>query len=82
MGDCMSDFSGSMLVDEDVADNLRAKRTHALRRGRLITDAELLEGEGQQETAGEEEEEDEEQEEEAADATMREVKWTPLPGLQ
>eukprot|EP00966_Prymnesium_polylepis_P128204 2965170-Prymnesium_polylepis.1 len=38
MGDAWSDFAGSMLVDDDVADDLRAKRMHALRRGRLITD--------------------------------------------
>ena len=69
--------------DDDVAEDLRAKRTHALRRGRPITDAELLEGEGEP-AEGEEaaDEEEDEGEEAAADATMREVKWAPLPGLQ
>ena len=83
MGDAVNDFAGSMLVDETVADDLRAKRMHALRRGKMITDEELLQGEESEE--GEEAEELAEQadgdNEEAAglDPTTREVKWASLP---
>eukprot|EP00966_Prymnesium_polylepis_P264625 6113118-Prymnesium_polylepis.1 len=88
MGDSLADFSGSMLVDEAVVEELRAKRLHALRRGRLITDAELLEaGPDGEEVEGEAEEAEGEAGEEGAeqgeaDATAREVKWAPLVGLK
>eukprot|EP00966_Prymnesium_polylepis_P300626 6947360-Prymnesium_polylepis.1 len=49
MGDSLFDFSDSMLVDEILADDLRVKRMHALRRGRIITDEELLMGDNEQE---------------------------------
>ena len=89
MGDTLSDFEGSLLVDEVTADELRGKRLHALRRGRLITDEEL-EADGD-EAAGNESNEDEG--EAAADdsdgaataeetAARREVKWHLPEGLE
>ena len=38
----LCDFSGSLLVDEVVANELEAKRLHLLRRGRILTDEELV----------------------------------------
>lgn len=52
--DGFSDFADSMLFDEDVSNEMIAKRPHALRRGRIITDSELLEGD----SAGTPEEDD------------------------
>ena len=81
MGDTLGDFAGSMLIDETIADNLRGKRQHALRRGRLITDEELLQGEeGEAEAAeGSGDEGEAEGEAEGLDPTAREVKWSSLP---
>eukprot|EP00966_Prymnesium_polylepis_P018511 426165-Prymnesium_polylepis.2 len=78
MGDTLGDFAGSMLIDETIADDLRGKRQHALRRGRLITDEELLQGEqGEAEAAeGRGAEGEAEAEAEGLDPTMREVKWS------
>ena len=42
VGAGLEDFAGSMLVDEHVAEELQAKRLHFLRRGKLITDEELM----------------------------------------
>ena len=38
MGDGLDDFSGSLLMSEEAADNMGSLRMHALRRGRLLTD--------------------------------------------
>ena len=89
MGDGLEDFAGSMLVDENVAEELRAKKLHALRRGKIITDDELAVDEEEEEAeAGDEEAEVEADDEEAeggaagAAATVRrEVKWSLPEGL-
>ena len=47
----LCDFSGSLLVDEVVADELEAKRLHLLRRGRILTDEELVADEVEPERA-------------------------------
>ena len=82
-----------MLVDENVAEELRAKKLHALRRGKIITDDELAVDEEEEEAeAGDEEAEveadveadDEEAEGGAAGAAAtvrREVKWSLPEGL-
>ena len=77
MGDCLSDFSGSMLLDETIADEIRAKRVHALRRGRIITDRELLEGEDGEVSEGDQAGDDQAAEIENSDGS--EIKWTSLP---
>jgi len=89
MGDAWSDFAGSMLIDEAVADELRAKRMRSLRRGRLITDEELLYGDDKEEekegaaNTGEPEGQGGGDEPAldptALDPTIREVKWSDLP---
>ena len=43
LGDGLADFAGSLLVDAHVAEAMEAKRLHALRRGRIITDDDLCE---------------------------------------
>ena len=74
----------------ETAEELKAKRLHALRRGRLLTDEELVEeaeeeGEASGAAAVAEEEEEEGEEAGAADdgaeaaAARREVKWGTLP---
>ena len=42
VGAGLEDFAGSMLVDEHVAEELQAKRLYFLRRGKIITDEELM----------------------------------------
>ena len=97
MGDTLGDFAGSMLVPEDEAEELQAKRVHALQRGRLLSDAELVEEEAEQaegehgaEDEGEEDAEsegegeaDQEEDAEAEVVSRREIKWGALPeGLE
>ena len=93
MGDGLEDFAGSMLVDENVAEELRAKKLHALRRGKIINDDELaVDADEEGAEAGDEEAEveadveadDEEAEGGAAGAAAtvrREVKWSLPEGL-
>ena len=50
MGNSLAAFSDSMLVEETVAEELQAKRLHALRRGRIITDDELAVDDEEEET--------------------------------
>lgn len=73
MGDGLSDFAGSMMVEEDVADDLRAKRMRGLRRGKLITDDELLLGDddSEQDPVG--------GEAEVGGAPANEIKWANMP---
>ena len=95
MGNSLADFSDSLLVEEDVAEELQAKRLHALRRGRIITDEELIVDEDDQDDddadADKEQQGDQEAGDEAGDeageeaeqaAARREVKWHLPEGLQ
>ena len=86
VGNEFADFSGSMFMDETDSEDLQDRRLHALRRGRLLTDEELLEDEPEDnekgETSGEAAPEAEDEEGgdtlEAA-AGRREIKWGVLP---
>lgn len=86
VGNAFADFSGSMFMDETDSEDLQDRRLHALRRGRLLTDEELLEDEPEDnekgETSGEAAPEAEDEEGgdtlEAA-AGRREIKWGVLP---
>ena len=86
VGDGLGDFSGSLLVDEDVSKELSSMRLHKLRRHQLITDDELAveaeEAAAGSSKAGEDEDEDKEEdgeESEEEDPSQREVKWASLP---
>ena len=84
-----------MLIDENVREELQAKKLHALRRGKIITDDELAvnEDEEAEGEAGDEEAEVEASDEEAegeagcasrggaATTALREVKWSLPEGL-
>jgi len=90
MGDGLSDFSGSLLMDEDASIELQAKRLHGLRRHVFISDEELAAGEEGGDSSGgsgsggaaDEGEEGEEGEQEGSPEeypAQREVKWSALP---
>ena len=87
MGDGLSDFGGLMLMDKEAADEVQWRRLHALQRGQLLTDDELLlEADPQGEMSGATAEADVDEEGEgegedalAAAADQREIKWGLLP---
>ena len=87
MGDGLSDFGGLMLMDKEAADEVQWRRLHALQRGQLLTDDELLlEADPQGEMSGTTAEADVDEEGEgegedalAAAADQREIKWGLLP---
>ena len=84
MGNGLSDFGGLMLMDEEVADEVQWRRLHALRRGQLLTDDEVLLEADVDEMSGATAEADVDEEGEgedalAAAADQREIKWGLLP---
>ena len=79
MGDCLS-FSGSKLMDKTIVDELRDKRAHALRHGRIITDRELLEGARMAKSARTEDgQAGDDQVAEVDNSDESDVKWASLP---
>lgn len=84
MGNGLSDFGGLMLMDEEVADEVQWRRLHALRRGQLLTDDEVLLEADVDEMSGATAEADVDEEGKgedalAAAADQREIKWGLLP---
>lgn len=76
LGDGFGDFGGSVLVDEEEDNNRAALRVHALRRGRILGEDEVLdENEQQSENDADEHEEDEQDD---APPRVVEVKWSQL----
>lgn len=78
LGDCISDFAGSFLVDDEVREELQAKRVAALRRGILLTDAELMEGDAN--SGGQVSDSDDDGDgDERQHAPANEIMWGQLP---
>lgn len=79
LGDGLADFGGSVLLEEEEDDRIRAKRVHALRRGRILSEDDLDGGEMEEEDSNDEDLEHEARED---GLPRQEVRWHLEDGLE
>lgn len=78
LGDGFDEFGGSILLEEEESDRVTAARVHALRRGRILSEDDVVDENEELEGSDSSPDTDEEGEGAAAVAPRAEVRWSQL----